>query len=69
MSFINIPLKGYVLYPQIPTCISVIDSVFREGSPVTGPSRISNPITLEDIYSYIIALQQVQVTIQIENKK
>ena len=56
MSFTNIPPKGRVLYPQIPTHISVIDSVFREGSSITGPSCTSNPIALEDIYSYMVAL-------------
>jgi hypothetical protein len=69
MSPINIPLKGRVLYPQILARTSVIDSASRKGNPITSPSRISNPITLKDIYSYIVALQQVQVTMQIENKK
>ena len=69
MSPTDIPPEGRVLYPQIPARTSVIDSASREGSPVTGPSRTSNPITLEDIYSHMVALQQAQVTMQIENKK
>jgi hypothetical protein len=56
MSPTDIPSEGRILYPQIPTRISVIDSVSREGSPVPGPSYTSNPITLEDIYSYMVAL-------------
>ncbi len=56
MSPTNIPSKGRILYPQIPACTSIIDLVFREGSPITSLSCISNPITLEDIYSSIIAL-------------
>ena len=56
MSPTDIPPKGRVLYSQIPARTSVIDSAFREGSPVTSPSYTSNPIILEDIYSYIVAL-------------
>ena len=56
MSFTDIPFKGHVLYPQILTCTSIIDSASREGNPIINPSCISNPITLEDIYSYMVAL-------------
>ena len=56
MSFINIPPKGRILYSQIPIYIFVIDSTSRKDNPITSLSYISNPIILEDIYSYIIAL-------------
>jgi hypothetical protein len=69
MSPTDIPPEGRVLYPQIPARTSAVDSASRESSPVAGPSRTSNPVTLEDIYSHIVALQQAQVTMQIENKK
>ncbi len=52
----NIPPKGRVLYSQIPAYTSIVDLASRESSPITSPSRISNPIILEDIYSYIVAL-------------
>ena len=56
MSPTDIPLEGRIIYSQILACTSTIDSAFRESNPITGPSYISNPITLKDIYSYIITL-------------
>ena len=69
MSTNNNPFEGSVPYPKIPTLTSGLDSASRESSPVAGPSGTSNPITLEDIYSHVIALQQAQVNMQVENKK